>query len=96
MPPRDTRVIGYFAYLSPMQVVCTDVDACVVSGSSKAMEEYLTETDPRRAAGATVRKTRSVSGGRREHRRPLHVLVAHLAQVEPLDGGDEAGKGLVE
>lgn len=58
MPPRDTRVIGYFAYLSPMQVVCTDVDACVVSGSSKAMVEYLAEADPHGAANATVRKTR--------------------------------------
>ena len=58
MPQRDTQVIGYFAYLSPMQVVCTDVDACVVSGSSRAMEEYLAEAHPHRAADVTVRKTR--------------------------------------
>ncbi len=32
-------MIGYVAYLSPMQVVCTDVDACVVSGSSEVMAQ---------------------------------------------------------
>lgn len=58
MPQRDARVVGYFAYLSPMQVVCTDVDACVVSGSSRAMEQYLAEIDPEGAAKATVKKTR--------------------------------------
>lgn len=58
MPQRDARVVGYFAYLSPMRVVCTDVDACVVSGSSKAMEAYLAEIDPDGAAKATVKKTR--------------------------------------
>jgi len=58
MRPRDTRVIGYFAYLSPDRVVCTDVDACVVAGSSTAMEEYLAEGNPHDAATATVRKTR--------------------------------------
>jgi hypothetical protein len=58
MAQRDSRVIGYFAYLSPMEVVCSDVDACVVSGSSTAMEEYLAEMHPHRAPAATVRKTR--------------------------------------
>ena len=58
MTQRDSRVIGYFAYLSPMQVVCSDVDACVVSGSSMAMEQYLAEIHPHHAPTATVRKTR--------------------------------------
>ena len=58
MPQRDTKVVGYFAYWSPTQVVCTDVDACVVSGSISAMEEYLVEINPLRAAKATVKKTR--------------------------------------
>jgi len=51
-------VVGYFAYFSPMQVVCTDVDACVVSGSSKAMEDYLAEIDARGGARVTVKKMR--------------------------------------
>ena len=58
MLDRDTKVIGYFAYLSPGQVVCTDADACVVSGSSSAMERYFAELDPRSARKATVKKTR--------------------------------------
>jgi hypothetical protein len=52
MPERDAKVVGYFAYLSPMQVVCTDVDACVVSGSSGAIGAYLAELHP---AGARLR-----------------------------------------
>lgn len=58
MSERETKVVGYFAYLSPTQVVCSDVDACVVSGSIKAMEEYLAEIDPLGAPKATVKKTR--------------------------------------
>jgi hypothetical protein len=58
MAQSDSRVIGYFAYLSPMQVVCTDVDACVVSGSSGVMQEYLAELHPHGSAAATVKKTR--------------------------------------
>ena len=53
-----TKVIGYFAYFSPTWVVCTDVDACVVSGSSRAMEDYVVELDPSGAAKVTVKKTR--------------------------------------
>lgn len=58
MPQRDTKVVGYFGYWSATQVVCTDVDACVVAGSSDAMEEYVAEMDPLRAATASVKKTR--------------------------------------
>jgi hypothetical protein len=58
MPKRDTKVVGYFAYLSPAQVVCTDVDACVISGSIGAMRRHLAEMDPLGAPRATVKKTR--------------------------------------
>ena len=58
MAERDAKVVGYFAYLSPMQVVCADVDACVVSGSSRAMEAYLAELHPGGAPQVTVKKTR--------------------------------------
>jgi hypothetical protein len=54
----DTRVIGYFAYLSPTECVCTDVDACVVSGSSDAMEQYVAEVHPQARREAVVKKTR--------------------------------------
>ena len=58
MPQTATRVIGYFAYFTPTRVVCVDVDACVVSGSSAAMEGYVVELDPAGAARVTVKKTR--------------------------------------
>jgi len=58
MPQRDAKVVGYFAYLSPMQVVCTGGDACVVSGSQTAMEAYLVELHPAGAAKTIVKKTR--------------------------------------
>ena len=58
MDQRYTKVIGYFAYSSPTQVVCTDLDACVVAGSSRAMQEYIDEVDPRGANKTTIKKTR--------------------------------------
>ena len=54
---RRSKVIGYFAYLSPEQVVCTG-DACVVSGSESSMQNYLKELNPNRTAKPTIRKTR--------------------------------------
>src|SRR5258708_39727682 len=58
MAQHDQKVVGYFAYLSRMQVVCTGGDACVVSGSSSAMEAFLAELHPAGATKATVKKTR--------------------------------------
>lgn len=58
MAQHDQKVVGYFAYLTRMQVVCTGGDACVVSGSSSAMEAYLAELHPAAATKATVKKTR--------------------------------------
>jgi hypothetical protein len=78
MSERETKVVGYFAYLSPTQVVCSDVDACVVSGSIKAMEEYLTEIDPLRTSKATVKKTRFG-----EIRRGLQLGAAYAFDKEP-------------
>ena len=57
MATRDTRVIGYFACLSPIDLICTDTDACVIAGSSDAMAQYLGEVAPD-TVGATIRKTR--------------------------------------
>jgi hypothetical protein len=54
---RDSKVIGYFAYASPVEVVCTDT-ACVIAGSDAAMRAFLAELHPTGAAGHTIRKTR--------------------------------------
>ena len=58
MMARDAKVIGYFAYMSAAEVICTDVDACLISGSSEAMERYLQEFHPEKASKTTVKKTR--------------------------------------
>ena len=58
MIARDAKVIGYFAYMSAAEVICTDVDACLIAGSSEAMERYLEEFHPERASKAIVKKTR--------------------------------------
>jgi len=55
----DTKVIGWFAYASRTEVVCTEVDACVISGSEEAMRDYARELQPEGVGGShTIRKTR--------------------------------------
>ena len=54
---RHSKVIGYFAYVSPAEVVCTG-DACVISGSESAMRDYVIESGPGHEAIHTIRKTR--------------------------------------
>ncbi len=51
-----SKVIGYFAYTSPTTVVCTG-NACVISGTRRAMEEYVLEIDPHRRENRTIKKT---------------------------------------
>ncbi len=54
---RNSKVIGYFAFASPTQVVCTG-EACVIASSEESMREYLRERDPSMVQLYTVRKTR--------------------------------------
>jgi hypothetical protein len=56
MSARRSKVIGYFAYASPTAVVCTG-SACVISGSRRAMQQYLSELDPDRRERNTIKKT---------------------------------------
>jgi hypothetical protein len=42
MSGKCEKVVGFFAYASPSEVVCTG-DACVISGSEMAMRDYLKE-----------------------------------------------------
>ncbi len=60
MTDRSRKVIGYFAFASLSEVVCTgdQGDACVISGSVRAMKDFLTEIDPDGQKGHTVKKTR--------------------------------------
>ena len=60
MADPNRKVIGYFAFASPTEVVCTGDagDACVISGSVRAMKAFLSEIDPDTQKGHTVKKTR--------------------------------------
>jgi hypothetical protein len=56
MADRSRKVIGYFAFSSPSEVVCTG-DACVITGSVQAMKAFLLEIDPYGQKNHTVKKT---------------------------------------
>jgi len=58
MKPSDSAVIGFFAYRSRQEVICTEGDACLVAGSERQMRGYVSEIDPQGASGTTIRKTR--------------------------------------
>jgi hypothetical protein len=59
MADRNRKVIGYFAFASPTEVVCTGDrgDACVISGSVRTMKEYVKEIDPDGQKKRTIKKT---------------------------------------
>ena len=58
MSIHDTKVIGFFAYAFPSEVVCTDGAACIITSSQKSMEMYLAELDPQNNRKRTIKKTR--------------------------------------
>jgi hypothetical protein len=53
----DSKIIGYFAFSSPMEVIC-EGDACVISGSEKSMRNYASSASPTSARIITIKKTR--------------------------------------
>lgn len=53
----DSKVIGYFAFSSPMGVIC-DGDACVISGSEEAMRNYIKSSLTESSKAVTIKKTR--------------------------------------
>ena len=55
----DSKVIGYYARLSPMVVVC-DGDACVIAGSEQNMIKHLKTVSPDAPHQATIKKTRFI------------------------------------
>lgn len=60
MVDRYGKVIGYFAFVSPTEVVCTGDagDACVISSSVRDMKAFITEINPDGQKRHTVKKTR--------------------------------------
>jgi len=59
MADRNRKVIGYFAFASPTEVVCTGDrgDACVISGSVRTMKAYVKEIGPDELKKRTIKKT---------------------------------------
>jgi hypothetical protein len=53
----DAKVIGYFAYTSPTDVVC-DGDACVIAGSDVDLRTYISELGAAGGTNHTLKKTR--------------------------------------
>lgn len=53
----DSKVIGYFAFSSPTEVIC-EVDACVISGSEQSMRNYIVSTSSGSSQSTPMRKTR--------------------------------------
>lgn len=53
------KIIGYFAFAPPNQVVCTGNrgDACVISGSSRTMKAFVKEIDPDGFTKRIIKKT---------------------------------------
>jgi len=54
---RASKVIGYFAYVPPMEAFC-DGDACVIAGSEAGLLEYIAARDPRDVKKNKIKKTR--------------------------------------
>jgi hypothetical protein len=53
----DSKVIGYFAFSSPTEVIC-DGDACVISGSEQGMRNYIKAVSLESPKKNTIKKTR--------------------------------------
>ena len=54
----DSKVIGYFAYNSPTEVIC-EGDACVISGSEEAMHNYLKSMTTKSSTNVTIKNNSS-------------------------------------
>ena len=52
----NSKVIGYFAYLSPTEIVC-DGDACVISGSKETMRNIINSISSGVLEQPTIKKT---------------------------------------
>jgi hypothetical protein len=57
MSERYSKVVGFFAYKTKADVVCSE-QACVIAGSQDAMRDYIAEISPGALEKTTIRKTR--------------------------------------
>ena len=56
-PDIDSKVIGYFAFRSPTELIC-EGDACVISGTEQDMKKYIASALKDSSKKATIKKTR--------------------------------------
>ena len=52
----EKKVIGYFAYGKPTEIICSG-EACIIAGSRRAMEQYVAEVVPGEVENHTIKKT---------------------------------------
>ncbi len=57
MPGDDERIMGYFGYQPPSNVVC-DGDACIIAGCETTFKRYLRIANALDAGKTIIRKTR--------------------------------------
>jgi len=56
---RNSKVIGYFGYSSPTNVICTgESHACVIAGSEEYLRDYINEITPVGHSKVSIKKTR--------------------------------------
>jgi hypothetical protein len=58
MKDRNYKVIGYFSYLSPLEVFCSDGNSCIIAGSISSMKKYLQEKGIPDGKKSVIKKTR--------------------------------------
>lgn len=58
MKNRDKQVVGYFAIRAGTVKAVCDGDACVIAGSQKAMNSYISKLVRKNPSEHTVKKTR--------------------------------------
>lgn len=58
MSSDKSKVIGYFAKKSRIDVICVEKDACLIAGSESSMKKYLTEIDQDKNKNLSIGKVR--------------------------------------
>ena len=58
MSSDNSKVIGYFAKKSRINVICVEKDACLIAGSESSMQKYLIEIDQDQNKNISVSKAR--------------------------------------
>ena len=54
----DSKVIGFIASASRIDVICVEHDACLVAGSEEAMNKYIIEMGIPKETSVSIKKAR--------------------------------------